>query len=65
MKDDLEKYIEKCKRADRAFAENFEAGYQEFKIGLILRQPREQASVTLEKPATDTNSEITHFAFGK
>ncbi len=36
MKDDLDKYISRRKRADKQFAENFESGYQEFKVGVLL-----------------------------
>jgi HTH-type transcriptional regulator/antitoxin HipB len=48
MKDDLEKFIEKRKRTDPKFAKDFESGYEEFKIGVLLRQAREQAGVTQE-----------------
>ena len=48
MKDDLEKYINRRKRADAKFAENFESGYQEFKVGVLLRQAREEAGITQE-----------------
>jgi HTH-type transcriptional regulator/antitoxin HipB len=37
MKDDVEKYIERRKRADKAFAKDFDAGYEEFKVGVMLR----------------------------
>ena len=56
MKDDLEKFIERRKRADRDFAKEFEAGYQEFKIGLLLRQAREQAGVSQETLARRTRT---------
>lgn len=56
MKDDLEKFIERRKRTDREFAKDFEAGYQEFKIGLLLRQAREQAGVTQELLAKRTKT---------
>jgi hypothetical protein len=46
MKDDLEKFIARRKRTDPTFAKGFEAGYQEFKIRVLLRQAREQAGVT-------------------
>lgn len=55
MKDDLEKYIEKRKRADQVFAHDFDSGYEEFKIGVMLRQVREQAGVSQE-----TLAKITH-----
>jgi len=46
MRDDVEKYIERRKRADKAFAKDFDEGYEEFKVGVMLRQAREEAGVT-------------------
>ena len=46
MKDDLDKYISRRKRDDKKFAANFESGYQEFKVGVLLRQARKQAGIT-------------------
>jgi len=34
MKDDLDKYISRRKKRDGKFAENFESGYQELKVGV-------------------------------
>ena len=56
MKNDVEKYIEKRKRADKAFAKDFEAGYEQFKIGVMLRQAREEAGVTQEGLARMTKT---------
>ena len=56
MKDDLQKFIERRKRTDPKFAKNFESGYQEFKIGALLRQAREQAGVTQEALARRTKT---------
>ena len=56
MKDDLERFIEKRKRSDPRFAEEFESGYREFKIGVLLRQAREQAGVTQEDLARRTKT---------
>ena len=56
MKDDLDKFIEQRKRTDRQFADGFESGYQEFKIGMLLRQAREQAGVTQENLARRTRT---------
>ena len=56
MKNDVEKYIAKRKNAHKAFAKNFDAGYEEFKIGVMLRQAREQAGVTQEKLARITKT---------
>lgn len=44
--DDLDNYIEKRKRRSPAFAKNFESGYEQFKIGVVLRMAREQAGLT-------------------
>jgi HTH-type transcriptional regulator / antitoxin HipB len=56
MKNDVEKYIGRRKRADKAFAREFDAGYEEFKIGVMLRQAREEAGVTQEKLARITRT---------
>lgn len=56
MKNDVEKYIEKRKGADKAFAKDFDAGYAEFKIGVMLREAREQAGVSQEKLARITKT---------
>ena len=44
MKNDVENYIGQRKRADKAFAKDFEGGYEQFKIGVMLRQAREEAA---------------------
>ena len=49
--DDLEKYIAKRKRRSPAFADGFEAGYEQFKIGLMLRAAREEAGLTQDEIA--------------
>lgn len=49
--DDLEKYIEKRKEQNRDFAKTFEPGYEHFKIGVLLRQAREEAGITQEELA--------------
>ena len=41
MKNDVENYIGRRKRTDKAFAKDFDAGYADFKIGAMLRQARE------------------------
>jgi len=40
---DFEKYIEKRKKSSPEFADNFEADYNDFIIGLILKQARVEA----------------------
>jgi len=42
----LKKYVAKRKKTDKEFAEGFEAGYEQFKIGVVLRQARESAGLT-------------------
>jgi len=44
--DDLEQYIDKRKKRSRAFAAGFESGYEQFKIGLVLRTALEEAGLT-------------------
>lgn len=56
MKDDLTKYVERRKRIDAKFAENYVTGYQEFKVGVLLRQAREQAGITQEDLARRTKT---------
>lgn len=43
---DREKYITKRKRRDAQFAEGFEVGYSNFKVGVMLKQAREKAGMT-------------------
>jgi len=45
---DLKKYIAKRKSNDAKFAENFEKGYQEFKIGEMLKMARKETGLTQE-----------------
>ncbi|KAA3608771.1 MAG: XRE family transcriptional regulator [Calditrichaeota bacterium] len=49
--DDLEKYIGKRKMQSNNFADIFEKGYENFKIGVLLRQAREEAGITQEELA--------------
>ena len=48
---DTERYIEERSERDTEFAENFEVGYTDFKIGVLLRQAREAAGLTQEEVA--------------
>ncbi|TGK04419.1 XRE family transcriptional regulator [Leptospira selangorensis] len=45
---DLNKYINKRKKKDPKFAENFETGFNDFKIGLYLRELRIKKGFTQE-----------------
>ena len=44
---DLKKYISKRKKTDKEFAEGFVEGYEQFKIGVVLRQARESEGKVL------------------
>ena len=48
---DLNRYTKKRKRADPHVAKGFDKGYRDFKIGVILRQAREEAGLTQEELA--------------
>jgi len=48
---DLQKYINKRKSRDPEFAEGFDTGYEQFKIGVLLKQAREEAGLTQEQLA--------------
>ena len=48
---DVERYTKKRKARDQAFAEDFDAGYEQFKIGVMLKTAREQAGLTQEELA--------------
>ena len=48
---DLQKYIEKKKKKDSEFAKNFDRGYEEFKIGEILKQARKDIGLSQEDVA--------------
>ncbi len=48
---DLKKYVNKRKESDEGFSLNFDGGYQAFKIGLMLKEARENAGITQEQLA--------------
>ena len=48
---DVARYIEKRQAVDAEFTLNFEEGYANFKIGVLLRQAREAAGLTQEEVA--------------
>ncbi len=49
--DDLEKYIDEREKRDPDFAINFENGYENFRIGYLLKQARKKAGITQEELA--------------
>jgi ribosome-binding protein aMBF1 (putative translation factor) len=48
---DLQKYIKKRKARDPEFAKGFDTGYEQFKIGVLLKQARKEAGLTQEELA--------------
>jgi ribosome-binding protein aMBF1 (putative translation factor) len=48
---DLKKYIADRKKKDAEFSKGFDEGYEQFKIGVILRQAREASGLTQEELA--------------
>ena len=53
---DLQKYIKKRKARDTEFAKGFDTGYEQFKIGVLLKQAREEAGLTQEELAVKLNT---------
>jgi DNA-binding XRE family transcriptional regulator len=49
--DDLDKYIVKRKKKSPKFAQNYDKGYEQFKIGTLLKQARLDAGLTQEEVA--------------
>ncbi|MGD0884031.1 MAG: helix-turn-helix transcriptional regulator [Thermodesulfovibrionales bacterium] len=48
---DLKKYVRERKKRDKAFAKGYDEGYEQFKIGVVLKQAREKAGLTQEELA--------------
>jgi ribosome-binding protein aMBF1 (putative translation factor) len=53
---DLQRYIQKRKKQDSAFADGYGEGYAEFKIGEALKQARIEAGITQEELAQQLNT---------
>lgn len=56
---DLKTYITSRKKSDKAFAEGFDEGYEQFKIGIVLKQAREEAGLTQEELARRLHTKKT------
>ena len=56
---DLKKYVAERKERDRKFAEGFDEGYEQFKIGVMLRKAREAAGLSQEELATRLKTKKT------
>jgi DNA-binding XRE family transcriptional regulator len=48
---DLETYVEDRKKRDPEFAKGYDEGYQNFKIGVLLKLAREEAGMTQDEIA--------------
>ena len=48
---DLKKYVAQREKEDAGFAHNYDIGYQNFKIGILLKQLREKSGLTQEELA--------------
>lgn len=49
--DDLDLYIAERKKQSHEFAKNFDEGYEQFKVGVLLKQARLEAGLTQEQVA--------------
>ena len=58
---DLKKYVAERKERDRKFAEGFDEGYEQFKIGVMLRKAREAAGLSQEELATRLKTKKRQF----
>ena len=56
---DLQKYIKKRKARDLEFATHFDSGYEQFKIGVMLKQARQDAGFTQEELAARLRTKKT------
>ena len=48
---DLDDYISQRKERDSEFAKNFDTGYEEFKIGMMIKEMRLESGMTQEQLA--------------
>jgi DNA-binding XRE family transcriptional regulator len=55
----LQTYIKERKVRDPEFADGYEAGYQDFKIGAMLKAAREEAGMTQEQVADKLHTKKT------
>jgi DNA-binding XRE family transcriptional regulator len=56
---DIDRYIKSRKKTDPEFARGFDEGYRDFKIGVILREAREEAGLTQEELADRVGTQKT------
>ncbi len=53
---DPRKYIKKRKFRDPKFAKDYDSGYEQFKIGALLKHARKEAGLTQEQLAVRLNT---------
>ena len=53
---DVQRYIQKRKIEDEACADGFDEGYEPFKLGVLLRQLREDEGLTQDQIAERLNT---------
>lgn len=56
---DIQAYISERKQSDPEFAEGYEEGFRNFKIGVLLKQAREKAGLTQDELAKQLNTKNT------
>ena len=56
---DLKKYTNKRISQDTEFAKDLESGYEQFKIGVMLKSAREEAGITQDELARRLNTKKT------
>ena len=56
---DLQEYVRDRKARDSEFAQGFDSGYEQFKIGVLLKQARLEAGVTQEELAARLHTKKT------
>ena len=56
---DLQKYVKKRKARDPGFAKGYDSGYEQFKIGVMLKQARQEAGLTQEELAARLHTKKT------
>lgn len=56
---DLKRYIHERKSKDKTFALRYDSGYEEFKIGAMLKQAREAAGMSQEELAKKLKTQKT------
>lgn len=59
MMSDLKNYIQKRKAIDKTFTRNYEQGFEDFKIGILLKMAREEAGLSQSELAKKLHTQKT------